>query len=541
VGARSPAAFISDSRGFYRARSSSEGGPSEALLPAGTYDVVTWMYEDDSAHIAIREGVSVNGLSELEIAPEELRNSIKVNGKDEESVPLASRPRTTRVSTYQNRLRLVYPSTNAIAYFDTSYVQASAFRITDLPASWQVLLGEFYMDSSKDVSYSIQYPALQSVSGDLVLDSPPLQKQEVRVETNPREGHYVELGNAKHDRYPGRWVLESLTTAFRPVTGAEWRGNIYLTPDAHPNYGFSPSIGLRSQTPGALTEFDATPLRVVDGRTGVFYGTVSSPGTQWISAGNLMTFGGGPLHPHADFAQISPTALHVHMFFHGPHRERRWRDGQFTRWESFSAEGTSTGTGGFQGPDALIPLRQPGLNHIEFRNQNHRVGNVDGRATLRISFDSTLDDGEAASFTGLNLRDANGDQVTDVEPGDEVWLWFGAADWVVNETGRHYKPIKLGATTTSYRVAGTSDWTPLDVDLVVEDIIDPSTAGRQSDGAIYRARIPAGADLPAGSRIDLQITIEDAAGNVSLFRLEPGLVAGTQQPSKRSRRRAAGN
>jgi hypothetical protein len=338
------------------------------------------------------------------------------------------------------------------------------------------------------------------------------------------------LGYATHDREPGRFQVEAGTLAQSDAIGSEWRGRVFMTPDPHPNFSFAPTFGLRDRD-ALLDDFEPTPLRLFDdGRAGVAFGATGGPATQWHRAGENVTFGGGPIHPKAEFTRLSATLWHTHLFFHGPNRELRALDVDFTRWTAFDGAGESLGTGPILSSNLMLNLPAAGPLRLDITNDNYFLRERKGAVMFRAWTDTTRIDASPPAFSSLNVQAADGQPLDTVPPGSEAWLMFGITDWHYPPgRGREYKPINLGATRVEYRVSGTIAWIALEPQLVIEDILDALTADRPSDGAVYRCRIPAVAGAKA---IDVRITAEDAAQNRSEWTLEPAFVI--DAPKKRS-------
>lgn len=149
---------------------------AESILPAGTYDVVTWIAHPDEGRLAVRENVQVRGTATVEIATSTLRHIITPAGVDEHGILLSAKERADGVRSYQNRLRLVYPEANLNNYFDSAFLQVSRIRTNDIPPSWQLLAGEFYEDVPARASYAVQHAPLAGVGASVTLAGPLLRE-----------------------------------------------------------------------------------------------------------------------------------------------------------------------------------------------------------------------------------------------------------------------------------------------------------------------------------------------------------------------------
>lgn len=533
-----PTAFVSDDRQRYRVLATGTH-VAESILPAGTYDVVTWIAHPDEGRLAVREKVEVRGTASIEIATSSLENTIVAAGVDEHGILLSAKERMDGVKSYQSRFRLVYPEANLNNYFDTAFLQFTRIRTNDIPPTWQLLAGEFYEDLPANASYAVQHTPLQGVNASATLASPPLREQAVRVIV-PQESsqpHRVSLGNAKHDRYSDRRVVEGTPHLFQNATGQLWTGHVFLTPDVHRTFGFSPTIGLHGpQGEIPVPDFDETPLRMFDdGRVAVASGIVAGPATQWHAAGATVTLGGAPVHPKIEFTPISPTLFHTHFLFHGPNRELRWRDLLSTRWAAFDGAGQSIGSGPLDNSNLMVELPSAGPFRLELMNDRYRAGAIQGLATYRAWSDTKRTDPIPPSFSALSVQDATGEQLDSVPAGTDAWLLFGLTDWQFTPAGREHKSIPTGKTRVEYRVSGTSAWIAAQPQFIVEDLIPASPADRVSDGAVYRCRIPAARSGPA---MDVRISAEDEAGNRMEYTLEPAFAVDGTAPAI-PRRRAA--
>jgi Subtilase family len=530
-----PLSFVSDDRKTYRVMSINPS-VAESILPAGTYDVVTWIFVDDGeGRLAVREQIEVKGTSEVSIPASSLRHTITPAGLDESGQLLSSRNRAPGVSEYQNRLRLVYPAANLNNYFDSAFLQVTRFRTNDIPRGWHVLIGEFYADAPKHAAYAVQHPILDGVSRSVTLQTAALREQKVRVVVphDPGEVHEVQLGSTKHDRWIDRRVLESTAHAVAETRDPQWSGSLFLTPDVEETYGFSPSIGLGGLDYPPLDDFELTPVRLFpDGRAAVVPGSTPGPATQWHAPGSTITLGGGPVHPRIEFTPISPTMHHAHFFFHGPNGERRWRDMLHVQWEAFNGTGQSIGAGLMNSSNLMVTLPAAGPLRLDLRNSRPLAGGKHAVATYTAYIDTRRADAIAPAFTALSVQDAGGAQLEPVPPGREAWLLFGITDLHGPSNGREHKPIVAGATHVQYRAAGTAAWIDARPELVVEDILTRVPAGRTSDGAVYRCRIPA---VPNATAVDLRFFAEDAAGNRIEYTLEPAFAIGEAPGSSRKR------
>ncbi|HEX7832101.1 MAG TPA: S8 family serine peptidase [Thermoanaerobaculia bacterium] len=527
-----PTAFVSDDHQRYRVIPS---GPNvaESILPAGMYDVVTWIAHPGEGRLAVRENVEVKGTANIDIATSSLQHTITPAGVDEKGVRLSSQIRSADLIAYQTRLRLVYPEANLNNYFDSAFLDVSKFRMNDIPPTWQVLIGEFYENAELNTSYAVQHTPLVGVSASATLTAPALREQAVRVVV-PQESdlHRVGLANSKHDRYPGRRLVESWSHVFSNVAGKQWTGRVFMTADVHPTYGFSPAIGMRG-TEGVLDDFEATPLRLFsDGRSAVVSGVTAGPATQWHQSGTTATFGGAPIHPEMEFIAISPTQLHANFFFYGPNRERRWRDIYSTRWAAFNGAGQNVGSGSLDSSNLLVTIPAAGALRLEITNDRSQVAGRPALATYRSWTDTTRFDSTPPSFSALSVQNAAGDQLDVVPVGTDAWLLFGLVDWHGDSDKREHKAIRTDATRVEYRVSGSTTWIAAEPQFVVQDLLAYS-ADRKSDGAVYRCRIPA---TNGASTMDVRITGEDAEGNRVEYTLEPAFAVSGAAPDTDRRR-----
>ena len=531
-----PTAFVSDDHQRYRVLATGTH-VAESILPAGTYDVVTWIEHPDEGRLAVRENVEVRGTATIEIATSSLTHTITPAGVDEHGVLLSAKERSVGVRSYQSRFRLVYPEANLNNYFDSAFLEVSRIRTNDIPPAWQLLFAEFYEDVPAKASYAVQHTPLRGVDASAVLAGPPLREQEVRVIVPPEgaQSNRVSLGNTKHDRYPDRRVLETTRHLFAPAGGEVWSGRLFMTADVHPTYGFSPAVGLQGPQDQEIPYLEETPLRLSgDGRVAAADGIVAGPATQWHAPGAAVTLGGAPVHPAIDFTPIAPTEFHTFFVFRGPNREVRWRDLLSTRWAAFDGEGQSIGSGLVDSPDLRVHLPDAGPFRLELTNDGYRAGGIRGLATYRVWTDTTRGDAMPPSFSALSVQDAAGRQLDTVPGGTDAWLLFGITDWEFVPGGRQHKPIRTASTRVEYRVSGTAAWIAAEPQFVVEDLLPVAPADRVSDGAVYRCRIPA-AERAARS-VDVRITAEDQAGNRMEYTLEPAFAVegGVAIPRRRS-------
>jgi subtilisin family serine protease len=528
-----PTAFVSDDHQRYRVIPTGTH-VAESILPAGTYDVVTWIAHPSEGRLAVHENVEVRGTANIEIATSSLSHTITAAAVDEHGVLLSTRNRQAGLSAYQSRLRLVYPEANLNSYFDSAFLQVSRFRTNDIPATWQLLVGEFYEDVPAKASYAVQHAPLTGVSASATLNAPPLREQAVRLIVPPdTELHRVAFASTKHDRYPDRRVVETEAQLFETAT-APWTGRLFLTPDVHRTYGFSPAFGLRGQDLG-LEDFEDTPLRLFDdGRVAAASGIVPGPATQWHAAGATVILGSATVHPEIEFQRLGPTLFHASFFFHGPNREVRGRDIPATHWATFDGAGQSIAAGTMDGANLMVEV-PTGPFRLELTNDRYRVGTQQGKATFRAWSDMTRSDATPPSFSALSLQNAAGEQLDVVPAGTDAWLLFGITDWQLPQK-REHNPIAIASTRVDYRVSGTLAWIAADPQFIVEDLLPVAPADRESDGAVYRCRIPA----RYGPSIDVRITARDEAGNRMEYTLEPAFaVDGAVAPP--GRRRAVGH
>jgi Subtilase family len=526
-----PTAFVSDDQQRYRVLATGTQ-VAESILPAGTYDVVTWIAHPEEGRLAVRENVEVRGTVTVDIATSMLRHTILMTAVDEHGTPLSAKERTEGARSYQNRFRLVYPAENLNSYYDSAFLDVPLIRTNDIPSSWQLLFGEFYEDVQAKTSYAVQHPPLHGVDASVVLGSPRLREQEVRVivPLDEPQAHRVSLGNAKHDRYPERSIVEATAHVTAPAPGDLWTGRVFMTRDVDPTYGFLPTVGLQGldYEPPA---FDETPLRLFgDGRVAVASGSVPGPAAQWHAPGSPVTLGGAPVHPEIEFHALTPMLFHAHFLFHGPNREIRWRDLLSTRWAASDPLGQSIGSGMMVDSNLLLVVPLPGPFELELRNDRYRAGAMRGVATYRAWPDTRRVDAHPPSFSALSVQSADGQQLDSVQAGSDAWLLFGIADWELTPRGREHKAIPAAKTRVEYRVSGTAPWIAADPQFLVQDF---SPGNRVSDGAVYRCRIPA---APLAQAMDVRITAEDEAGNRMEYTLEPAFAVAGSEPGGPRRR-----
>lgn len=498
-----------------------DSNASEALLAGpGNYDIAVFgstLSETGSltrASLIYLEGRPLDGDMVIATSEADASNTIRGLTATPDGKPLQN----AGDQTYALSGRLVWPP-STLRSLTIPPLPLHELRVNDISDQNTLLINETYVDFRGNALYALQHPAMKGITESVNL-----------IAGNMKSGN-VQLLIPPAPRLDAKIVVQIFPTAragetapgmtiTRPMSDTVWNGQVFLTPDADPNY--SAGIVFIASGDGS-THYQTPRLHVADGEI-----TTSASAMPWLYDGDVFIFGSGPRFATATFASVNSTlrpSLFVDLF--GPLGEIRASERTRTLVATYGADGKPTSSG-VRYP-ASLDFFTKGRYTVEATNDAAQFPDLPVQTKLILELDSSRADYLPPTLTALFVVDQSGRAIRTLAPRGSASLYFSAADYRY-APAKTYQAVRAEATAVSYRYAGTTAWTPLPVTQMSEDV---GVEGRVGGGILFRADLTGVAANVSSARVELKIDLADPAGNTSSLLMQPALTVGPEYPARR--------
>lgn len=288
-----------------------------------------------------------------------------------------------------------------------------------------------------------------------------------------------------------------------PVDERQWNGTVWITPEPEGALQFLPNFVMEMRSHGASARTVGAPLRVAGGKVETFRGREAATP---VSAGAL-TLGSGPFAPRFTLDPWPFDSLLLTSQSVGPLGEELWTTQ--SRRELYDDAGNLVASGFLTFDRQLLDR---GLTYVQEETTPDVFG-VPARTTLTATLGGTAGDRAAPSLTSIAIVDQAGRRIVErIASHATAHLRFSASG----------ASLLDGRTSVSVRPSGGPSWIPLPVAVIGREDGSRDELGREPRGTLFEAGLP----LLANGHYDLEIRVEDSAGQASTVRIEPAFAVG---------------
>ncbi len=516
----------------------------EIFTAPGIYDLVAVFGLPDSVKIVIHENLAISGFMNVEVNSSEAKHRIDFQGVDPMGRLLFALP----AADYRVNYCVTFPDSSANA-FTYGSIKTDHLFVSDFSNRFVIVTGQFQRDSQPfENIHVVQFPPLIGADRDMVFSNSPNDfiLQHLNIKYPPKT-----LDPTLYVLYLTRIFRRSGYAYFGGAAGEhtfgkdEWTGNLYLTPDAHEDYGTTVMLSGYDQKRVANNLFsgmwlETDPLVFQGDSLGNYTGIDPWAAVYFSPNRGEMTYGMSPIHTDGFLNNNFYGQSNIAAFpkFYGPLNERRFSDIYRSTYTIFNSRNILVASDTLS---KFSPINvPPGPYRLEVSNRNYYVGNLRGTASLISKFDLSKRDANPPLFTSLRVLDSEGRAISKLQPGKVASLVYSAADFVTSRRDQQdimlYEAIPTDSTRLWYREFGTTDWHEMAIHYVLED---SANAGVQPllqqfpassiigfpAGKFFKADFASFAGLDSAA-IDIRIEIRDQSGNASIWTLEPAFAIG---------------
>lgn len=491
----------------------------ETLLAPGTYDLTLLSSWEGDLRVITREGVAVEGDTQLELSPDDAGHAVTLAAVDAMGRALPLADDGTRL--WFPQIRLLFPAGSPIRSVELPRSAGKALHVSMESPRWGLLASESYLDGASSQFVVVQHPALRGIDGDRVLsgggDALRAKQLQLRFpgDATRREIGILARGVTRRPDEAGRAPL-GIYIASQP---AQWDGTLWMTPETHGDYASALQVFAYTQHPETqgLAANVTSPVRLRGER---FFSArsfdppplpVDAPGDEAIRAGDGVAFPVAILGASSGF-------LTGDLEIQGDRNDTR-RLSRGGALYTVRRNGVETARGRLGVAQPFIPLAG-GTAHDVTIDAATSIGGATGRTTLLLSLDTAREDAAPPSLTSLAILDARSRHTNRLPLAGRGRLVLSAGDYDLAYEGPQYKPGALTIRSAFFRRSGALAWTQLPLRQTAEDTAAGET--RTPAGLVLEAEL-ADALLREGG-IDLRIELVDAVGNSAVTTIEPAFV-----------------
>lgn len=498
-----------------------------ATTSPGTIDILVITMPENGAQprIIVRENMAVpSGVTVASIMPDEATLNLKLDGRDEQGVPLRSLGSMSRGGIWLHGFDMVLPTGADLHYsgpLSPQWDRDQPLLVSPMTATrLQAYEGEIRSEFIRGPGYVHTahvglHRELVGIAQNETLTFTPDQWVTQKFDTPCATEcvHYV---------YVGAGTEPLLSTEFG---WTHTSGTVSLTKgggERRPWFILSIKENERPQVPYTKGVSVISPLFSVgdDGRMRLRTFATPSLVDYLVPDGEPLAYGYGPavlratmgMRPWGDHEEWSVVATPA-----GPLGEEYADDGLRLQVTMYDANGVANPGQRFVTDNYLLkdPL-QPGKHRLEII-ENFRLGDRMARGTMTSELD-TLTGATAPTMTSLRIVDVYGRSITDVGANTDATLQFSARQSTFSTFSIEHAEIDAAATRVWWRSHGGSAWHPLEIHLTATDYDAQDRSG--SAGTIYRASLRHIATTQRGA-IDLKFALRHPSGATTEWVMEP--------------------
>jgi len=454
---------------------------------------------------------TVNGDDTVSLGPADAPYEITFAAMDEQGNRLSSLPRIPAHRKHAVVLDLDWQGKPNGGFIFVLGAADSIF-VSALP-QFHFTAFETYMDADNARFFNVRHDELRDVAASVTLTKNVAAYSHSRWHWSPR-GTETTLSACS-------WILQSGDVDVKPFTQTCLTRALsepltiesFITPQS-PGDAFFRALSL------AAGSTQISYIRAEQGATVV--STDMNPGQQAVRVPNDgdAIVGAGPIAPLSIFAASGTKG------FAGAFGDLRALDG--TSWALYDTNGTRLVTGVV--PGSPIPAFPCAGCRIETSYGALNVAGHVSHGDLGVRF-SAGKNRTPPTLTSVHLLDADGHVVDRLKNGAAATLTFSAAEYISDTTTALPDPQ---ATRVGYRVSGTSAWHDLAAVTSSSESGVNRLLGRHPAGYVYSADLAPATALP-NMLVDLQIELEDGAGNHLTWTQSPAFMVGDVPVPPRTR------
>jgi subtilisin family serine protease len=489
-----------------------DNGAEMYTVPGKTWEVFFAGYDPTLTYSPISfllaQNQTVTGDTSVAFSSADAPYAFALNARDENGTAIATLPEAPPLTRHLLDLRFDHAGKTSYVYVG----RAPLFYTSKLPG-YTITPYQWYYDAVNMRFFHVRY---DPINGSAINSS-------VALEKGMSDYRHAKVGWERSNADETAlvicdWMMIRSGNFMLPFTGycAErplsegLSADYFATPPPSDDESFGLILSsaaktaapLRPRTDGFVLTSDATP------------GPLSFP----LASDKQASIGIGPLHPYSLLRAITVANG---GFIGGALDEGQASLLNGMDWQVYDDQDTLVASG--TSPQLLDrSIQMPLQGRVHASREGFFVDGHYARFDADIRIGAQITDTNPPSIGSLRLLDSNGNAAEHVANGEAATLRFTVAD-VQNPT--LIAAPKPGATSVSYRVHGSPAWQPL------TNVVESTQAGvtTQFDytlpGDVNRVDLsPATAN--ANSLIDLQIGVQDAAGNRLVWTQSPAFVVG---------------
>ncbi|HJW95030.1 MAG TPA: S8 family serine peptidase [Thermoanaerobaculia bacterium] len=511
-------------------------------VPIGAYDVeVTPSSIDDTYRWIIVERQSISDTATVNVSAAMAQHEVSLSARDDRGQLLENRRNCSHQfgliwpdgSGMNGEVLLLFPDTRLL-------MSPLSSRFTLVPVE--------SCTEPQGAAYAAGFAPINGIAGNVTrtVDSSMWTRVPVRIAVPPdavRPEGVIGSGVLIHGPL---WALHVFSGEAHPAeAGTVWTGTAFVTAETHPNVSPTTAGQVKMAPPAPFEDLppDAPSLARFTGvGTPIIRLTArgldlspwlrDDPATYVPRPGEVMTFGTGLALPRS-FIFIGDEQLFTDTSYLGGFGESR------------NAEANGAEVKLYDSADQLV---QSGKIFIDpwadFGEEQYRleitrparVHGIAGESHVTARFDTSQPDHAPPVLMSLRLLDANGSIASDFFPHANGALQFSAIDLVpVGPNEIDGGPVRVEATSVRWKTHGSDAWHELPYTIVANGLLnlkEAQAAGHPSFGTLFRCDLAPVTREPA--LIDLQLHLEDPAGNSYEYSLAPAFsvgVPGRARPS----------
>jgi subtilisin family serine protease len=510
-------------------------GNRQAELAIGAGTASLWLQSGAFAstrHIFL-EDLDLSEILEVRITPEDAPHRIRFRGND-----ASGRPLSDRLSL--NELVILHPRFSSQLIDAVSLVGAEQdVFLSELSETVKIMGFERAFDVEDSVSWTVPYPPVTGVSGDVDLIVDPDAWVELPIRGTPPRG----LLDPDQVISSAIWFAHgnrALTSVARPRIEREgatvtMEARAWLVPSQSSESGGSVIIeigewpgGMGPTRPGSAeitAEFTGFDGGLIPGRL-----PVPRLSDRVIPSGEQVVIGEGPALPILSLGSDDGTLFSTLRWF-GPHGEQRSYDARHTHATLTGSDGqqipflepSPSPPGISAGVRLMAELPAPGVYRFEAFSDSFDVAGIPAEATITCTFDSRSDDSAPPMIRSLRFEDGTGRTTAAFSKGSAPAVTFSAIDLTrLGHGGIAKEKTRLEYRSHSPGTGSQTPWTTLTAVEIGDDLENPGLRF-PPDGVLYRVDL-SGVTSTLSGPVDLRISIEDPSGNATVYAIEPAFV-----------------
>ncbi|MCC6396907.1 MAG: S8 family serine peptidase [Bacteroidetes bacterium] len=475
----------------------------------GTYDFA--VYFPSTGALVTREQLVFQGNDALHFDASEAIHTLQIAGSDEHGVPFPASAKTRR--TLRVELPVTFPLYVALPAGESSLsVSPTSARFGFHPTV------SFVDMESERRAVLPQYAAFKGISGNMTVTpaSATYLTQVLRFRVPP--------GTPQLKLYSE--IIAALTDK-----GQEYYNTIQVSADTLDVQHDEISIRLALMQPANLAYFASIAFHTIARDLGSLYLDSS---TRYFSAvgdsimvglpsqrslvsyalpsGDTLTFGGAPVHVvNIGYNNSFGTSVHFDSRFRGSMSEDRFADYDSATYAIYDAGGQKLAGGPLNVSRSPLPVA-PARYVIDVNSDNYFIAGGKGRVRITNWVDLTKQVADAPYITAYRVLDRRGKATDQVAQGDSATLLFSTR--IPAFPGE--LPVH-DSTQAFYREHGTSNWTPLPLQLLHSDT--------EGIGSVFASDL-SGATLHDSTGIELRVRVVDITGNATDMIVSPAFAVG---------------